>query len=139
LARANGQAATGALINNEQFALGGINSVRGYYEGDDYGDRGWSGSLELRSPFFQTRVAGLTRSVPAWLRASVFTDFGQGFLMEPAGDGVSHRSLWGTGFGLSANINNHADARMVIAWPLVQSANTVRGEPRAYFTIGCQF
>lgn len=139
LARANGQAATGALINNEQYALGGINSVRGYYEGDDYGDCGWSGSMELRSPLFQTRVAGLTRSVPAWLRANLFTDFGQGFLMEPASDGVSHRSLWGAGFGLSANINNHTDARMVIAWPLIQSANTVRAEPRACFTIGCQF
>ena len=139
LARANGQAATGALINNEQMALGGINSVRGYYEGDNYGDCGWSGSLELRSPFFQTRVAGLTRSVPAWFRASAFTDFGQGFLLEPSAEGASARRLWGAGFGLSANINHHTDARMVIAWPLIQSANTLQGEPRAYFTVGCQF
>ena len=76
-ARASGQAASGALISNEQFALGGINSVRGYYEGDQYGDCGWSGSLELRSPYFEAQVAGISRFVPAWLRASVFTDCGQ--------------------------------------------------------------
>jgi len=139
LARANGQAATGALINSEQLAIGGINSARGYYEGDEYGDAGWCGSLELRSPYFATRVAALRRSVPAWVRASVFTDFGQRFLLEPAVDNTSARRLWGAGFGLSANINNHVDARMVIAWPLLQSANSLPGDVRAYFTIGCQF
>lgn len=139
LARANGQAATGPLINNEQFALGGINSVRGYYEGDEYGDCGWCGSLELRSPYVETRVAGLRGSLPAWVRASAFTDFGQRFLLASSTPAASTRLLCGTGFGLSANINNHLDARVVIAWPLVESVNTPRGDPRAYFTIGCQF
>lgn len=136
--RANGQAATGALINDEQFALGGINSVRGYYEGDEYGDCGWSGSLELRSPYFQTQVAGISRSFPTWLRASVFTDGGQRFLLEP-NSAAATASLWSTGLGLSANINNHLDARLVIAWPLLTSANTLSGTTHAYFTIGGQF
>ena len=139
LVRANGQAATGALVNSEQFALGGINNVRGYYEGDEYGDDGWSGSLELRTPWFQTPVASLSQSVPAWLRASVFTDGGQCFLLQPSPDAADTRWLWGAGFGLAANVNNHLDARVAIAWPLVNSANTTRGETRVYFTIGGQF
>jgi hemolysin activation/secretion protein len=138
-ARANGQFATGALINNEQFALGGVNSVRGYYEGDEYGDGGWCGSVELRSPYFETQVAGLTRPVPIWLRASVFTDCGQPVLLQQAAGVSSTGRLWGTGFGLSANVNNHWDARVVIAWPLLSSANTARGETRASFSIGGQF
>jgi hemolysin activation/secretion protein len=139
LARVNGQIATGALINNEQLALGGINSVRGYYEGDEYGDCGWCGGVEMRSPYFQTPVAGLAGSVPAWFRASVFTDLGQRFLLEPAPNATSTVSLLGTGFGLSANVNNHLDARLVIAWPLLSTANTPAGQPHAYFTIGGQF
>jgi hemolysin activation/secretion protein len=139
LARANGQAATGALINNEQLALGGINSVRGYYEGDADGDGGWCGSLELRSPYFETPVASLTQSVPAWLRAGIFTDGGQCLLQQPPPGTMANRWLWGAGFGLSANVNNHWDARVAIAWPLLSTANTPRGETRVAFTIGGQF
>jgi len=36
-------------------------------------------------------------------------------------------------------VNNHLDARVVIAWPLVGSANTQCGDPRVNFTIGGQF
>jgi hemolysin activation/secretion protein len=138
LARAGGQAATGALISNEQFALGGINSVRGYYEGDQYGDCGWNGSLELRSPYLEARVADVSKFVPAWLRASVFTDCGQGFLLEPSAASSSFW-LWSAGFGLSANVNNHLDARLTVAWPLLTTPNTERGDVRAYFSIGGQF
>ena len=137
LARANGQAATGALISNEQLALGGVNSVRGYYEGDQYGDAGWSGSFELRSPYWKTHVAGISRSIPAWLRASVFTDCGQSFLMDSSSK--SSVTLWGTGFSFSANINNYFDARLIVGWPLIESSNTRQYEPRVSFTIGGQF
>jgi hemolysin activation/secretion protein len=136
--RASGQAADGALIGNEQFALGGVNSVRGYYEGDAYGDSGWNGTVELRSPYFGPRVATLSGTVPAWLRASVFTDVGQGFLLEPASTDESFW-LWGAGFGLSANVNNHLEARVCVAWPLISTPYTERGTPRVNFSIGGQF
>jgi hemolysin activation/secretion protein len=139
LARASAQAATGALVGNEQFALGGINSVRGYYEGDQYGDCGWNGSVELRTPYWETRVANVSRSVPAWLRASVFTDCGESLLLEPANGANPNRWLWGAGFGLSANVNNHVEARLTIAWPLLSTPNTERDEARANFSIGGQF
>ena len=138
LARAGGQAATGALISNEQFALGGVNSVRGYYEGDQYGDCGWTGSVELRSPYFETRVAGLGKSVPAWVRVGVFTDFGQRFLLEESG-AQSTLWLWGTGFGLLANVNNRLEVRLTVAVPLQSTPNTPRDDWRANFSIGGQF
>jgi hemolysin activation/secretion protein len=136
--RAGGQAATGALISNEQFALGGVNSVRGYYEGDRYGDCGWTGSVELRTPYLETHVMTLARFVPAWLRASVFTDCGQGILLESSA-ADSSLWLWGAGFGLSANLDNHLDARMSLAWPFCSTPNTVREDLRANFSIGGQF
>ncbi|MEI5579132.1 alanine racemase C-terminal domain-containing protein, partial [Streptomyces brasiliscabiei] len=38
------------LITNEQFAAGGVHSVRGYYSAEAVGDDGISPSLELRAP-----------------------------------------------------------------------------------------
>jgi len=137
--RASGQAADGALIGNEQFALGGVNSVRGYFEGDDYGDAGWFGSLEARTPYFETRVASINDYVPAWARASVFVDYGQRFLLDAPAGTSSARSLLGAGFGLIGNINNHVDVRVTVAWPLLNSANTRAPGTHVYFTLGGQF
>ncbi|MBC8097025.1 MAG: BamA/TamA family outer membrane protein [Akkermansiaceae bacterium] len=139
LARANAQMATGALISNEQFALGGLNSVRGYYEGDDYGDAGWFGSAEIKSPFVAGRVPIWSGVVPVWLRVSAFADVGQRFLLDTTAPLDRDLILWGAGFALSANINNRLDARLAVAWPFADSANTKAFEPRAYFSLGGQF
>lgn len=137
--RASGQVATGPLINNEQFALGGINSVRGYYDGDEYGDDGWFGSVELRTPFLATSVAGWKDAWPVWLRGSVFVDGGQRFLLDSRIAAAPTRTLLGVGFGLSANINNHVDVRLTVGWPLRDSINTAAYEPRVYLSLGGQF
>lgn len=135
----NAQVASGALINNEQWAVGGVNSVRGYYEGDQYGDSGWSGSVELRSPYYSLDVAGLSRQVPAWLRAFAFTDWGQRGCMETYDYGNSTVWLVSVGCGVSANVNNRLETRVVVAFPLQETDNTPEGDPRACFTIGGQF
>lgn len=139
LLRASGQAATGPLISNEQFAVGGLNSVRGYYEGDEYGDAGWFSSLEVRTPHLAGRVPVWTDYAPVWLRATAFFDLGQRFLLDTDSVQEADRLLSGAGFGLSANLNNHADLRLVVAWPFFDSANTSAGEARAYFSLGGQF
>jgi len=137
--RLNGQVASGALINNEQWAVGGANSVRGYYEGDQYGDSGWGGSSELRSPYYALDVAGGMRQVPAWLRVFVFTDWGQRCYMESYEYGDSTMWLVSTGCGVSANVNNHLEAKVFVAFPLLGTDNTQKDDPRACFTIGGQF
>lgn len=138
-ARANGQWSSKPLISNEQFALGGMNSVRGYFEGDEYGDAGWAGSLEARTPLFGTQVATIEDFAPTWLRGSVFVDYGQRYLLEPPAGTSPVLSLLGTGFGLSANINNIFQARVTVAWPMLSSPNTPAGIPRAFFAINAQF
>ena len=138
--RADGQAATGSLISNEQFALGGMNSVRGYFEGDESGDAGWSGSLEFRTPYINSTVPVGKESKPVSLRGAVFLDGGQRWLLDNNTTSPSLSGLIGTGLGISANINNHLDARLTVGWPLRNSPNTtVNGTPRANFSIGGQF
>ncbi len=50
MGKIDGQLASGPLINNEQFAAGGADSVRGYTEAERLGDNALHGSVELRTP-----------------------------------------------------------------------------------------
>ena len=54
------QAASGPLINSEQFTAGGVDSVRGYLEGEVIGDDAIHGTIELRTPEY--KLAGQTSS-----------------------------------------------------------------------------
>jgi hemolysin activation/secretion protein len=137
--RAGAQASSEALINNEQFALGGLNTVRGYFEGESYGDSGWFAGFEARTPFLRTSVASFNGLVSTWVRAAVFMDYGQRFLSEAALSLKPTESLWGVGFGLSANINNHFDLRVAVGWPLIATPFSRAGEPHTHFALEGQF
>ncbi len=139
LARAAGQTATGPLIGNEQFSVGGSQSVRGYYEGEEFGDAGWFTSLELRTPFLVERVPTFSDFVPVWLRASAFIDAGQRFLLDASATTAPERTLLGVGLGVSANVNQRVDLRILVGWPLFDTPNVPSGHPRVYFTLGGQF
>ncbi|MBL9126029.1 MAG: ShlB/FhaC/HecB family hemolysin secretion/activation protein, partial [Verrucomicrobiales bacterium] len=139
LARASGQIATGPLLGIEQFSVGGLNSVRGYMEGDEFGDHGWIAGLELRAPFLSERVAVGNDFAPVWLRGIAFVDAGQRILADAPEGTPAVRTLLGTGFGVSANLDNRVDLRIVVGWPFFETPNTRVGEPRAYFSLGGQF
>jgi len=150
VANANGQWASQPLIGNEQFGIGGTAGVRGYQEGEVYGDSGWRGLLDLRAPpvnigYFPTA----TGEVPAMLRCSVFMDYGQVyFINRPAQSAVSE---WGTGFGFFLTAGEHFDARLTLAWALLGTSpvaspaagsvavKTAADSCRAYFSVGYQF
>ncbi len=54
--RLTGQIAGEPLISNEQFAIGGVDSVRGYLESEALGDWGYAAQTELRGPAFTDLV-----------------------------------------------------------------------------------
>lgn len=73
--RADGALASGPLISNEQFAGGGLDTVRGYTEFECLGDAGTRASIEARRPgsFGSSRVDAARSRVyaffdAAWLR-----------------------------------------------------------------------
>lgn len=47
---ADAQLASGPLASGEQFGLGGMDSIRGYYDYEQVGDQGWSLRLEAQTP-----------------------------------------------------------------------------------------
>ena len=139
LFRANGQWAAGPLISNEQFAMGGTMGVRGYREGEVYGDSGWRVTVEPRTPLFNLHAVNRGgTAVPFLLRGSVFVDYSQ-IAAEPEA-GFNHvLRFCGAGFGVTGQIENHLDARFTVAWPLLGVNAITPGATRVYFGLGLQF
>lgn len=138
---ADGQWASGPLFSNEQFAMGGTAGVRGYTDGEAYGDTGWRFSIEPQTPLINIGMIGNEgHEETCWIRSSVFMDYGQlyTFYKTPAVPG-EEMSLWGAGWSLTANLGSHLDARLTVACPLLQTPSTPVGDVHVYFGVGAQF
>jgi hemolysin activation/secretion protein/AraC-like DNA-binding protein len=137
---ADGQWANGALISNEQYAMGGTAGVRGYQDGQAYGDTGWRFSIEPQTPLINIgRVGNEGHEEPCWFRASVFLDYGRIYLLaQPPPGSESRESFCGAGWAVTANIGSHMDGRLTVAWPLISHAGESDGV-HIYFGVGAQF
>ena len=138
---ADGQWADTPLISNEQYGMGGPAGVRGYQSGVAYGDSGWRMTVEPRTPQVSIGMAGNEGdAVPVWVRGSVFVDYGQLYRLDPTpGFSSTSASFLGVGWGVTANIGSHLDARVTMAWPLLSSAEIPGGSAYVYFAVGAQF
>jgi hemolysin activation/secretion protein len=134
--RADGQWANQPLISNEQFGIGGLNGVRGYHEGEVYGDTGWRMTSDLKTP--PQLIGSVFRSDPLIVRGAVYMDYATVYLLEPNGRPQS-TSLWGAGFGGIASIGPHWETRMWFSWPLLSTSFTERYNPRFDFILSVQF
>jgi hemolysin activation/secretion protein len=70
-------------------------------------------------------------------------DYGQAILIDrPVSPGVNSSftyTQWGTGLGFLLNVGESFDARLSLAWALLNTPTTGEGELQAYFTVGAQF
>ncbi|MGO8926675.1 MAG: ShlB/FhaC/HecB family hemolysin secretion/activation protein [Limisphaerales bacterium] len=131
-----GQWASQPLISNEQFGLGGVNSVRGYHEGEVFGDTGWWVGIEQKTP---PKDLGLVyRNHPLTVRASAYMEYGEVYLLDPQGR-QGRTPLWGTGFGGIASIGAIWEARLLVSWPLLSAGTVEGGQPRFNFSLSAQF
>ena len=134
--RAEGQVASEPLITSERFGVGGVNSVRGYREGEIFGDDGWRVSVEQRTP---GHVVGLAYARnPLTLRGAVFMDYGEAYSLDTH-SGPARVPLWGTGFGGVVSVGTHWEARFLFSWPLLSAGTTSAYDPRFNFSLSAQF
>jgi hemolysin activation/secretion protein len=133
---ADGQLANEPLISNEQFGLGGLAGVRGYHEGEVFGDDGWRITTEGKTPYYVVGTA--YRNHPLTVRGSVFMDYGEAYLADP-GVREARTPLWGVGFGGVASIGATWEARFLFSWPLLSAGTTEAGQPRFDFGLSAQF
>jgi hemolysin activation/secretion protein len=134
--RADGQWASEPLISNEQFGAGGVNSVRGYQEGEVFGDTGWRLSLQQDTP---PHVVGMVAGrIPLVVRGSIYMDYAHIYLLDPQGrpPGVA---LWGTGFGIVTSIGSSWQTRFLFSVPLLDTTTTTAYHPFFDFSLTAQF
>jgi hemolysin activation/secretion protein/AraC-like DNA-binding protein len=137
---ADGQWADSPLFSNEQYAMGGTSGVRGYANGEAYGDEGWRVMIEPELPPWDIGMFGNEGDEePCRVRASLFMDCGEIFLLDPQPGGISRQDFLGVGWAVAANIGSHLDGRIAMGWPLTATAQTRTGDFHIYFAVGAQF
>jgi hemolysin activation/secretion protein len=119
-AHLTGQWSPNPLISNEEFSVGGLTTVRGYYESELLGDFGGAVQTEVRSPNFAS-WAGRDWNE---LRLHLFADGGYAGIHDPLADQTQHAVLGAAGGGLSFKLLNHANGALDVGTPLVSGPNT---------------
>lgn len=131
--RASAQLADSPLISNEQFAAGGLSSVRGYFQSEAVGDDGANGTIELRTPSLGKWLGGF---VDEW-RFYGFSDAAYIRVRDPASGAADHFQLWSAGVGTRFQFFKYLSGEAALAWPL---HNAARGEgPFATFSVKAEY
>lgn len=111
VARAAAQLTPDSLLPLEQFAIGGIDTVRGYRENQQVGDNGIVGSLEVRLPLVNKPDGiGLIQLTP-------FFDIGTAW--NNRGRNPDPSTIAGLGVGLNWAIASNFNVRLDYGIPLI--------------------
>jgi len=131
LARLSGQWADSPLVNNEQYSLGGVDTVRGYLEAETLGDSGAAGTLELHSP----DIGHFARPALTQLYFYGFVDAGVATLLDALPGQDWHEDLWSTGVGLQLAGPGGLNGYLDYAIPEKDGIRTHRHHGRIDFSV----
>lgn len=131
--RAQSQVSPDPLVPNEQFGIGGLNTVRGYLESEALGDIGLVLSGELRTPSFT-----LGGALDEW-RLYAFADWGGALVNEAAAGQSSRYELASVGAGTRMKFAGNLSASVDVGVPLIKGPYTDRNEARVTFTLKAEF
>ena len=129
---ANAQQTSDLLIPGEQFGMGGVDSVRGYYEREVANDVGWRASLEAYGPDFGHWFGSSWRA-----RALIFTDAARGH--DNAPERTPDNKLGSFGLGVRANEGKFLAFRLDVARATQDAGTRQKGDYRAHFAAAISF
>jgi hemolysin activation/secretion protein len=134
-AKVQGQVADQPLVNSEQIAGGGLETVRGYYEAEELGDNGIFGTIELRSP---SLLSWMRKKEDEW-RFYAFLDAGTLTIREPLPEQNDVFNLASWGFGSRIQLYQHFNGSLDIGVPMISSQDTTAHEVRFIFRLWADF
>lgn len=134
VARTSWQLAGQPLISNEQFAIGGVDTVRGYLESAALGDQGIALSLEATSPNYARQFGASLDD----LRLLAFVDGGHVRVIDPI-TAIDRHTLAGAGIGLRLKGWGGVSAALDWAVALKELNSTRRHDHRVYFRLGYEW
>jgi hemolysin activation/secretion protein len=133
--RLSGQLADSSLVTNEQFSIGGMTSVRGYYVSEAVGDDGYVESVELRSPDIAGGIGGPLDE----LRLFAFGDLGYAHVRAPAAEQQANFRIGGIGGGLRFRLFDQFSGEFLVGVPVTDGPVTERGDARYSFSVKGEF
>ncbi|QVW36377.1 ShlB/FhaC/HecB family hemolysin secretion/activation protein [Geobacter sulfurreducens] len=139
LVRASGQVSGNHLLpSSEQFQLGGIATVRGFYEGLLIGDDGYFVSAELTLPLFPADASVYDVRLSPLLRGAIFFDHGGAFPYKGSGESIDHNDfLSSAGFGFILNLAKYLTGRIDFGFP-VGERDPDPGTVRVHFSLSSE-
>ena len=135
--RLDGQWASQPLVSIEQFGAGGVNSVRGYHEGEVFGDEGWH--VGLQQDTAPLVVGDVYDGVPLTLRGTVYWDYARVYSINAPAGSPSSTPLSGVGFGVNATVGPTWQAQFLFSWPLLNAGTIQAYHPFFDFDLTAQF
>jgi hemolysin activation/secretion protein len=130
-----GQGSNDPLISNEQFAIGGVDTVRGYLEAEAIGDYGGTAQLELRGP----TLTDVWTNVLGDLRPFGFYDTGLVRIRQALVGQRRGYALASTGVGVRMHLLEYFSADFIGARILATGANSHDGADRLLFRLNGAF
>ncbi len=135
VSRFSGQVADTPLISNEQFSMGGADSVRGYFETQALADDAVFGSLELHSP----HLGRGDWEYLDQLKLLAFVDGGKGWVKNPLPGSSRGEFLSSAGLGLRFKAWKHLSGALDVGVPFNTLGSVKSGDPRVHFNIATDF
>jgi len=135
VSRFAGQAANSPLISNEQFSMGGAESVRGYFETQSLADDALFGSLELHSPHLGPNDWDNLNQ----LKMLVFFDAAKGWIKDALPGSSKGDFLASAGVGMRFKMWKHLSGLLDVGVPLSAQDPVKGGDPRLHFNIATDF
>lgn len=133
-ARASWQLAGQPLVSNEQFAIGGVDTVRGYLESAAMGDKGIALSLEAATPNFARHLGDALED----LHLLAFADAASAQVLAPI-TAIDRFTLASTGLGLRLKGAHGVSAALDWAVARKDLGNTHSGDSRVHFRFGYEW
>jgi len=124
----NAQYSDQALVNGEQFGLGGMlgtGSVRGFHERELASDRGYRISGEVYTPDFGSKINGDLHA-----RALVFYDYGSLHSNNTQPGEISNTSIASIGTGLRLDVGTNFSLQTDLGWVVNAGGQQDNGDMR---------
>lgn len=135
-AKLDGQISDQPLISNEQYAAGGMESVRGYKESEVLGDNAIHGTLEFSGPDLFSACNLWKRAV---LQPYVFFDFAELRIKDALPEQQAGYSIKGTGAGVRGTFFNRFDYQADWAFALDDTEQVEKGDYEIHFMVKARF
>ena len=119
--RLSAQWSADPLISNEGFSIGGVSSVRGYYESEGLGDYGFALQSELRS---RDIAPDFDLGAVDELRTLAFVDVGYSAIHEPLIGQADNERLISAGVGARVRLFDHFNGAVDVGVPLLSGPST---------------